>query len=368
MKRFITIFITIILSLSLCACGSVTIGPLTFNFSDRVQSGNSFDAPAASVEVPAADAYEEIAPMEEPEAMYEDYGNFTFTLRSVTCGYFSERGYNRDLSTEPLAPYIFVVFDYEEHTPYTESHRTYSEYVEISGVGAFPQVIPSENPNHFVNNIARYFGFNSSVEHETLEPGTADLMFACYRISDEAYDRIIAGEEYFIRVGESSIPHRGIAEMCLIDELLTSYDMEGYYYEASHAAATFLWSLDFAQYTAKFLSERAEEYGDPWIFGADIDHLPNLYFGGASASPAVAPNLDGEFYLHVGAPEFEPKLVLEVYPELDGIMWDYMDICNQMCNYAIEGNLDGIYECRDILREFYYVMCDMVYMQPLDLY
>lgn len=361
MKRFIAIFITIALAFSLCACGSIEIGPLTFHFDGSTPSGYNPDwsGNSTAADAPAVEA----APM---ESLYEDYGNFSFNLRTVSCGRFSERGYNRDLSTEPLAPYLLMVFDYTEQTAFHDEYRTYVEYVEFDGIGTFSQVDPDSNPNHFVNNIDRYFGFNSSVNHETLAPGTADLMFACFEISEEAYARMLAGEEFLVKVGESFIPMSCLAEICLIDEILMAYDVEGYSYEASHAAATFLWSVDFAQYTAKFLSERAEESGDPWIFGADIDHLPNLYFGYASTSPAVAPNLDGEFYLNVGAPEFIPELVLEVYPELDGIIWEYMEFCNMMCNYAIEGNLDGIYECRDVLRELYHVICATMGFAPLE--
>ena len=362
-KKFISIIIALTMIFALCSCGSVDIGPLTFNFGNRTPSGYN---PNWSGSANATDASaEEIVPIDAPEAMYENYGNFSFNIRTVVCGYFSDRGYNRDMAFDPLSPYLFIVFDYEEHDYHSESHRTYVEYVDFEGIGAFPQVVPSANPDHFVNNIDRYFGFNSSAEHETLAPGTSDLMFACFRITDEAFYYLQSGGEFSIKVGESYPSIVGAAEIMLIDELLGVYMDYGHSYEAAHAAATFLWSTDFAMYTAITLSDRAAEYGDPWIFGTDIDHLPNLYFGGASASAAVTPDFNGEFYLNVGAPEFYPELVLEVYPELDGIMWEFMDYCNMMCNYALEGNIDGLYECRDILRELYQVICAVIGLDPL---
>ena len=375
MKKFIAIFITIALAFSLCACGSVDIGPLTFHFGGSAPSGYNPDWTGSSTaaDAPATDAPAVEAPAEEPlpfepagEHLYDNYGSFSFSFRMVSCGRFSQRGYNGDFSTEPLTPYLIMVFDYEEQAVLYDEYRTYAEYVEFDGIGAFSQVDPDANPNHFVNNIDRYIGLNSSVNHETLDVGTTDLMFACFAISEEAYAHLLAGEEFLVKVGESFIPMTCDSEMFLLDELLSVYTEDGCSYEAAHTAATFLWSMDFAQYTAKFLSERSEESGDPWIFGADIDHLPNLYFGHASASPAVAPNLDGEFYLNVGAPAFDPELVLEVYPELDGIMWEYMEFCDMMCNSALDGYLDGIYESRDMLRELYHVMCATVGLEPLD--
>ncbi|MBQ8831827.1 MAG: hypothetical protein IJ017_09535 [Oscillospiraceae bacterium] len=380
MKKLFAIFLSIAIVSTLCACGSVDIGPLTFHFGggtpsgyDPDWSGNSTAADAPATDAPAVEAPAEEAFAEEPlpfepsgEDLYDTYGSFSFNFRMVSLGRFSERGYNSDFSTEPLTPYLILAFDYEELAVLPDSHRTYVEYIELEGIGTFSQVDPDANPDHFVYNIDRYFGFNSSVNHETLSQGTADRMFACFAISEEAYAYMLAGEEFLVKVGESYIPMTADAEIYLLDELLSVYMEEGYSYEAVHAAATFLWSMDFAQYTAKILSERAEESGDPWIFDADIDHLPNLYFGGACASPATSPNLDGEFYLNVGAPGLIPELVLEVYPELDGIMWEYMGICDQMCNYALEGNLDGIYECREILREFYHVMCATVGLEPLE--
>ena len=68
MKKFIAIFITIALAFSLCACGSVDIGPLTFHFGGSAPSGYIPDWTGSSTaaDAPATDAPAVEAPAEEP--------------------------------------------------------------------------------------------------------------------------------------------------------------------------------------------------------------------------------------------------------------------------------------------------------------
>ena len=374
MKKIVSILLVFAICFSLCACGTVTIGPFDFHF-DRNSSSGFFDVSSDSAT--AEDAAVEIAPVEEPEpmplepeGMYDEYGSFSFVMYDVYLGYFSERGYNRDFANEPTTPYIIVVFDYEELASYSDSYRTYSEYITIDGAGSFAPVDPNSNTNHFVNNIDRYFGFHNSYEHETLEPGTADIMFGCYPITEEAAAMVEAGAPVYIRVGESDIEHQGVVPIYLIDEILSVYNNFGYDYETAHATVTFRWSIDFAYYFVNRMLEYCEERGDTGnsdeLFNA-VNILTELYFRGGCASPAVTPNFDGEFHLHIGAPSFDPELVSksDMYENYDLIL-EYMNVCAAFCEaVGGSGNLDEAREYRNILYELYYVLCDTAGMIPI---
>ena len=380
MKKLISSLIVICLCLSLCACGTITIGPLDFNF-DRSDRGSFSDSSseityenATAADAPAADApAEEIAPMDEipvvpiePEGMYSEYGSFSFVMYDVYLGYFSPKGYNRDFATEPTTPYIIVVFDYEELTDFDDPYRTYSEFITIDGAGSFAPVNPNDYDYHFVNSIDRYFGIKNSFEHETLEPGESELMFACYPITEEAAAMVEAGAPIHIRVGESDIEHPFAVPIHLIDEILVVYNNFGYDYETAHAGATLLWSIDFAHDVLNGQFDWCENQGDTGNCGSDLDLVPELYFGGACASPATVPNLDGEFFLNVGAPSFAPELAEIMYPDLAGIMYEYMEVCHWFCDTAAQpGNLDEARDAINMLNELYYVMCEIAGFEPM---
>ena len=125
MKKLITLLLAVFMVFSLCACGSVDIGPLTFHFGGNTTGGSvsadsgwsdSAIVEAPAVEAPAAEApAEEMPPMEVGE--YDiDFGDFTVDFHGGIIGDFSERGIPANLSNEGYSPYLIVTFTYTDTT------------------------------------------------------------------------------------------------------------------------------------------------------------------------------------------------------------------------------------------------------------
>ena len=111
MKKFISLLLVFLLTFSLCACGSVEIGPLTFNF-DRIPSeppvhdwsgdtSVAVDAPAA--EMPAV---EEIAPVE---------ADFEIEFHSMFYGEFAENGTPCFCVKHRLCPVSYRIFHFQRY-------------------------------------------------------------------------------------------------------------------------------------------------------------------------------------------------------------------------------------------------------------
>ncbi|MBQ8831519.1 MAG: hypothetical protein IJ017_07970 [Oscillospiraceae bacterium] len=360
MKKIISIALALLLLFSLCACGSVDIGPLTFHFGGNTDTGsasadsgwsgsNATDAPA--VEAPA----EEIPPIEAGEADI-DFGDFTVDFHGGIIGEFSDRGVTASLTNEGYSPYLIVTFTY---TDYSGRGDMYIDHILV-GENLYPILDPNDNPDHFVNNIDRYFGYDYAFESAALDRNGQVKAFACFRLDEMAMVMLEAGEPCYIGFNGNLIESnftRNHAEM--IDEILIFEEEYGYPYDISHACATFLWSLDFSHYLIEQIRINTEEHGESgiWENYAAPELLMNIYNTENSMSPAVTPNFNGEFQTGFGPMPFYLEMASEKYPEIVEMAHEYTELCIVIADAAMyEGNYDVIIELSGHANELYQII------------
>ncbi len=370
MKKLITLLLVVFMVFSLCACGSVDIGPLTFHFGGSTTGGSAsadsgwsggaiVEAPA--VEAPAAEApAEEIPPMEVGE--YDiDFGDFTVDFHGGIIGEFSGRGIPANLSNEGYSPYLIVTFTYTDTTG--TGNGVFIDGVLVGDV-YYPMVDPYYNSDHFVNNIDRYFGYEYTYEYAELDGSSQVRAFACFALDEMGMVMLDAGEPCYIGFNgnliESNFSYHH-AEM--IDEILV-YDEElGYTYESSHAGATFLWAVDFSYYLLQQIEMNVEEAGDSGYMEDTraLDYLSMLFFKGASMSPAVTPNFYGDFQTDFGPMPFYIEMASEMYPDAVDCALEYADFCMMISDIARSpGNYDEVMEYIHYAYELHSMLADVI--------
>lgn len=361
MKKILSIFLVIMLVFSLCACGSVTVGPLTFNFGGVPTEAPAYDwdgSSSVAVEAPAAETVEPPAEIGEYDI---DFGDFTVNFHGGIVGEFSDRGITTSLSNEGYSPYLIVTFTYTDTTG--SGKGMFIDGVLIGDV-FYSMEDPYRNPDHFVNNIDRYFGYEYAFEYAELDSGNQVRAFACFRIDDMAMVMLDAGEPCYIGFNGNLIESNFTlhhAEM--IDEILI-YDEElGYSYEASHAGATFLWAVDFSHYLIQQIEMSVEEAGDTGYMEdpRTLDYLSMLFYSGASMSPAVTPNFNGDFHTDFGPMPFFIEEVYAKYPDAVDCAIEYFDFCMMISDVARSpGNYDELMEYIHISYELHNVLLDVI--------
>ena len=354
MKKFISLLLVFLLTFSLCACGSVEIGPLTFNF-DRIPSeppvhdwsgdtSVAVDAPAA--EMPAV---EEIAPVE---------ADFEIEFHSMFYGEFAENGTPAFASSTGSAPYLIVSFTFRDiYDCYSD---IYVDRFEIGGT-AYPMVNPYDNEKHFVNNIDRYFGYEYAFEYAEVRNNEVKA-FACFNIDNQAMVMLDSGEQGYIYLCGTEIPVAPMyAEM--IDDMLFGETYYGYTFEGAHSGATFLWSLDLSHQLLDGILSKTEQYGDTGVYDdfSESEHLSFLYNTGTAFSPAVTPILETGFSYGYAPVPFDLGFAAEKYPDIVDIAYEYADICIKVAELSYgEGNYSEVIELINYAHELYFMMASLL--------
>ena len=354
MKKLISILLVVIIALSLCACGRVDVGPLTFNFGDRyipVEAPEWTDSTGAVV----APTAEEIAPIIEPT---EEYADFDIEFHSMIYGEFAENGTPAFASSTGSDPYLIVSFTFRDI--YDCYGSIYVDRFEIGG-SAYPMVDPYGNEKHFVNNIDRYFGYDYAFEYAEVKNGEVKA-FACFQLDEQAMVMLECGEQGYIYLCGTEIP---VSPMrCeLIDDILYGETYYGYTFEGAHSGATLLWSLDLSHQLLDGILHKTEEYGDTGIYDdfSESEHLSFLYHTGTAFSPVVTPILETGFSYGYAPVPFELGQAAEKYPEIVDIAYEYADICIKVAELSYgEDNYSEVIELINYAHELYFMMASLL--------
>ncbi len=359
MKKFIAILLTLALTLSLCACGSVDIGPLTFNFGDRNNAGEApywEDSTGAIIAPPA----EEIAPIIESEYVFEE---FAVNPIGVYMGDFTPRGYNATSGTDNPALYLFFAFEYTEY---------YGEY-GADMINYVPEVIIQDttyyaldlttHDDHFISNIDRYFCYEYATPHRALSAGESAQMIVCFEIPEEARAAIYAGERLEFCVQGTFIQYNNYLDIYFLEEILNEAPLGR---EAALSSAQLMWSLDMAYYLINYIRLSTEVYGDTGVFDPfPAEIILGYYSRGTAFSPAVMPDLNGEFLLEMyGMQGMVPEIALEMYGgEVWDIFFEYRDVCLTIAEMSMgSGNTDELMAMCDHATELYYMLLALLGM------
>ena len=354
MKKILSAFLAVLLVFSLCSCGSVDIGPLTFNFG-RVGTNSGFNSSnvsSAPSQIVATDApAAEIAPFEPAE---EAYADFDMEFHSMFYGNFAENGAPEYMSNIGSSPYLLVSFTFKDI--YDIYGMVYVDCLEIDGE-FYPMVDPYANEKHFVNNIDRYFGYEYTYDGAEVTYGEAKA-FACFPLDDKAFAMIEAGMECYIYVCSVQVP---IMPEYIenLDEILFGEMYYGYSYEGAHAAATLLWSLDFSHHLLDGILCKTQEYGDTGVFDdySEPEHLNMIYRTGTHFSPSVTPILETGFCFGHASIPFEFEMAAEKYPEIVEIAFEYVDLCSIIADLSYStGNYQEVIDMINYAHELYFLM------------
>ena len=315
--------------LSLCACGSVDIGPLTFNFDVKPTTniGNIWTDESAAVIAPPV---EETAPTGDTIS-FED---FSLTPRGSFMSDLTPRGYYPDVSTENPALYIFFVFDYTEYAGNSDLHKlTYVSEVVIDGVG-YPVLDLSAHQNHFINYIDRYFSYEYAAPADTLNAGESTTMIACFEIPEEARIAIHNGAQPIYCVRDTYVECVGYSDILFIEETFSVSDDP----DLALSQAQLLWSLDMSYYLIHHIMLSTEVYGGSGTFEPVASEIMYKMFANGNAfSPASAPDLNGFFTIdYVGMQGMIPEFALEMYGgDAMDRFFEYRDICLKIADLAM---------------------------------
>lgn len=350
--------------LSLCACGSVNIGPLTFHFGDSVPvNGNTgvADGDTAIVAPPV----EEIAPVDNTFA-FED---FSMTSRGSFLGDFTPRGYNPSYNSDGLALFLFFVFDYTEYIGNNSSNDeiTYITEVVIDGI-SYPVLDVNLHENHFINNIDRYFGYDYAAPTKGLEAGESKTMIACFEIPEEARAAIHSGINPIYCVHGTYIECTGYTDIFFIEETFNVASDP----EFALSDAQLRWSLDMSYYLLNYMMLSAEVYGGTGTFD---DYCTNTMFkmfsNGYAFSPAVAPDFNGYFTMDsIGMHGMIPEIALEEYDgEVMGLFFEYREYCLMLADMAMtQGMTDEFFAQCEYAMSLYFMILSHLGMEPYEYY
>ena len=356
MKKLISIALVLVLLLSLCACGNVAIGPLTFHFGERapIEAPPNMASGNAAIEAPPAE--EPMYPAEE--APMEAYGDFEFTVHTAFYGDFAENGVPASWYSEGAAPYLLVSFTFRD--TYGIYGDVVIEGVDIGGY-LYPPVDPYANEQHFVNNIDRYFGYEYAYDKTELSDGELKG-FACFELDEKAYEMFANGWETYIMLCGTQIPIYPESTE-LIDDIFHGEAYYGYTYEGAHSGATLLWSLDLSRFLLDNICMQAEMCGDTGHFEdySYSEHLSFVYNSGTYFSPAVTPILQTGFSYGYAPVPFEIGFAYEKYPDIADIAYDYAEICMRVCELSYSpGNYEEMMSLINTAYELYMIMASIL--------
>ena len=371
MKKLISAFLIIALTLTLCACGTVTIGPLDFHF-DRSAGEHGISAGSNDIPADIAVADDAMEPAVEAPAMAGDTYEMSVgsvSIHQIVYGSFSDRGIPADLSTEGASPYLIVSFSYS--SDYVS--ETYIDYLDIGG-NIYPVAYPGFDgipTDHFVNNIERYFGYDYAFGAVPLENGSAKAI-ACFAITEESMAMLEAGASPVISFnGELFESPYYANRLWTIDGILIGEQDFGYTYEGAHSGATLLWALDFTHNIINTMRMRLEERGDTGILEDEFDEICTMYlydtfYGGIGYCPATTPDFNGQFEYGFAELPLIIEHAAEIYPDIAEMCYEYADICYKIADlWWNSGNFNELMELTYYADELYYVMMDMAGLSPL---
>ncbi len=368
MKKLISTLLVFIFIFTLCSCGTVTIGPLDFHF-DKSDRGSFSDSSseityenATAADAPAM----EFAPAEESEYTFED---FSVNPIGIYMGDFTSRGYSAMSSSDNPALYLFFAFEYTEYYgDYIEDEHLYVTHVVIDGI-SYPALDLNSHENHFIRNIDRYFCYNYASPHRALSAGESSQMIVCFEIPEEARKAIYAGADIEFCVHGTNIQYNNFLDITFLEEILNEAPVEGGR-EAALSSAQLLWSLDMSYYLINYLRLSTEVYGDTGVFDTyPAEIIFGYYSRGTAFSPAVMPDLDGEFLLEMyGMQGMVPEIALEMYGgDVMDTFFEYRDICLTIADMSMgTGNADALLEMCDYAAELYQMLMALLGMTPYE--
>ena len=364
MKKFISILLVVVLMLSLCACGSVTVGPLTFNFDSSSSANDNFGWAGSDVAIEAPPV-ETVAPAGDTFA-FED---FSVTPLGSFMGDFTTRGYHASYDGEGLALYLFFVFDYTEYIGDNSTDEVvYATEVVIDGV-SYPALNTYMYEHHFINNIDRYFPYEYATSAKPLNAGESSTMIVCFEIPEEARAALHSGTNPIYCVHGTYIECPGNSDIMFIEETL-NVAPEGF--DMALSQTQFLWSLDMSYYLLNYMMLSAEVYGGTGTFDARCtDTMFKMYANGNAFSPATTPDFAGFFTIdYIGVQGMVPEIALEWYGnDAWNIFFEYREICLMLADMAmIPGMEDEFFAQCEYAISLYYKLLSLVGAEPYEFY
>ena len=372
MKKVISIVLTLALTLSLCACGSFTIGPIIFDF-DRLGS-HSISSDDGAVEAPEdmPEDFTDEMPATEIGAPSElgngiPVGDGTVYIHHMTYGYFSPYGYPQFIAEElgeVNYPYLFMFFTYENYN---------SDYVNIDYVllGDMKyDIIEPKIPEHFAHNIDRYFGFDYGYINNSMYGSNMVTLITCVSLDDPGLTYLSAGATPVICInGYEADTQISPSSAAVMEEILLGYDSLGTSYESACAGAAFLWSIDKSFILLNEIRGIVEEHGDTGHIPSEHAETPvvlqNMFHGAYITSPAISPYFS--IYDGSGAIPFEYNMAYEMYPELVDMSHEYISMLHTIADlWTGSGNYEEILEYINIATSWYYEMMAVSCLDPIE--
>ena len=347
MKKFISLLLVLLLTFSLCSCGSVEIGPLTFNFDslpNNTDGDNAVMAPPVETMAPAGNVF-----------AFED---FSFTPWGSFMGDFTPRGYHASYDGEGLGLYLFLVFDYTEYAGnYGANGETaYVTEVVIDNI-SYPVLDLNAHKNHFINNIDRYFCYDYAAPGSPLNAGQTSTMIACFEIPEEARIAVHSGTNPIYCVRDTYIECEGNSDIMFIEETLNVAPIDRGS-EMALSQAQLLWSLDMSYYLLNYMMLSAEVYGGTGTFDPFCtDTMFKMYANGFAFSPATTPDFAGFFTIDsIGMQGMVPEIALETYgDEVWNLFFEYRELCLMLADMAMTSGMEEEFfsQCEYAISRYY---------------